>query len=124
MSPMKLLQSIFTSAPRVSPVECSDQVRAGQAILVDVREPAEWRQGVAARAVLLPLSDLTGRRAQWSDLLAQAKDRAILLYCASGGRSSLAARILVREGFQAANTGGLNDWADIGWPIDQAPGRN
>jgi hypothetical protein len=29
----------------------------------------------------------------------------------------MAARILVAEGIQAANTGGLSDWLDAGWPM-------
>ena len=43
--------------------------------------------------------------------------REILLYCASGGRSGMAARMLVAEGVRAANTGGLADWLDAGWPV-------
>jgi len=36
---------------------------------------------------------------------------------ATGGRSGMAARILVSEGVRAANTGGLADWLDAGWPV-------
>lgn len=46
-----------------------------------------------------------------------ARDREILLYCASGGRSGLAARLLAQEGFQAHNTGGLTNWAAADWPV-------
>ena len=47
--------------------------------------------------------------------------REVLLYCVSGGRSGIAARILVAEGVSAANTGGLVDWADAGWIVTQPP---
>ena len=49
--------------------------------------------------------------------LAQLGAREIYLYCASGLRSGLAARILASEGCRAFNTGGLSDWADTRWPI-------
>ncbi|MBS0664673.1 MAG: rhodanese-like domain-containing protein [Verrucomicrobia bacterium] len=123
MNPFKMFKSMFTPVPRLEPLSCASRIREGEAFLVDVREPDEWRAGVAQRARLLPLSDLTGSRAQWRKFLAEAKDREIYLYCASGGRSGLAARLLAGEGFRTANTGGLGDWADAGWPVVK-PGRS
>jgi rhodanese-related sulfurtransferase len=117
MNLLKMLKSMFTSAPRFSPAECAHRIRSGEALLVDVREPGEWAGGVADRAALLPLSDLTGARVQWKKFLAETGDREVLLYCASGGRSGMAARILVAEGVRAANTGGLADWLAAGWPV-------
>lgn len=116
-----MLKALFQSAPRHAPADCAARVRAGHALLVDVREPKEWAGGVAETAVLLPLSDLTGSRALWTEFLATAKGREVLLYCVSGGRSGIAARILVAEGVSAANTGGLVDWVDAGWPLDEKP---
>ena len=78
---------------------------------------------MAERAVLLPLTDLTGRRAQWKPFLADNTGRELLLYCAAGGRSGIAARILATEGFRVANTGSLSDWIDSGWPVVQPPTR-
>jgi len=117
MNLLKMIKSQFTSAPCKSPAECAQRVRTGEALLIDVREPGEWSGGVAQSARLLPLSDLTGARAQWQKFLAEANGREVLLYCASGGRSGMAARILVAEGVRAANTGGLADWLDAGWPV-------
>lgn len=114
---LQMIRSAFTPAARLAPLDCAAHIRAGEALLVDCREPDEWRGGVAQRARLLPFSDLTGSRAQWTKFLAEAKDREILLYCASGGRSGMAARLLAGEGFRTANTGGLGDWVDAGWPI-------
>lgn len=117
MSLLKSLKSLLTPAPRIAPAEAAARVRSGHALLVDVREPAEWRGGVAQHAALLPLSDLTGARHHWRDFLAQAGGREVLVYCASGMRSGSAARILGGEGIRAANTGGLADWAAAGWPV-------
>ncbi len=117
MNLFKMLKSLLTSAPRSTPRDCADRVRTGEALLVDVREPGEWSSGVAERAVLLSLTDLTGGRTQWKTFLADNAGRELLLYCASGGRSGMAARILAAEGFRTANTGGLGDWIAAGWPV-------
>ena len=62
MNPFKLMKALFTSAPRHTPRDCMERVRSGEALLIDVREPDEWTEGVAELAVLLPLSELTPRR--------------------------------------------------------------
>jgi rhodanese-related sulfurtransferase len=117
MSLFGSLKSMLTPGPRIDPLEAAQRVRSGDALLVDVREPGEWRHGVAEKAALLPLSDLNGSRARWRDFLSKAKDKEVFVYCASGMRSAGAARILAAEGFKAVNAGGLGDWAAAGWPI-------
>ena len=64
MNLFKMIKSLFTSAPRLAPHECAQRIRAGEAVLIDVREPGEWSSGVAEHAVLLSLTDLTGGRSQ------------------------------------------------------------
>ncbi|MCF3652373.1 rhodanese-like domain-containing protein [Synoicihabitans lomoniglobus] len=105
--------------PRIEPTEAAAKVRAGEAILIDVREPAEWSEGVAAPAYLLPLSDLRGARKKWSHVLATAKkeNKQVLLYCRSGNRSGQAANILAKEGFDVANVGGFRDWNRANLPL-------
>lgn len=117
MNPFKLIKSMFTSAPSLPAQECFERVRTQDALLIDVREASEWASGVADRAVLLPLSDLTGRRAQWHAFLAANPHRELLCYCQMGGRSAIAARILASEGFKATNVGGVGEWSAAGWPI-------
>lgn len=117
MNLLKIFKVLFASATRMAPSACAARVRSGAALLIDVREPGEWAGGVAHSATLLAFSDLTGQRAQWRQFLAAANGREVLLYCASGSRSGLAARILLAEGVRAANTGGLSDWRAAGWPV-------
>ena len=102
---------------RVEPAETAQLVRDKKAVLVDVREPAEWAGGVAQKAVLLPLSDLTGPRWQWQPFLKQVGDREIILYCHSGSRCGMAARMLVAEGYKVANGGSLRAWHRAGLPV-------
>lgn len=121
MNPFKLLRAMFKSAPRIAAADCFPRVRSGEARLIDVREPGEWTTGVAEQAVLLPLTDLTGSRAQWRAFLASNANRELLLYCQTGGRSAIAAHVLASERFRAANAGSLTEWSSAGWPIVPPP---
>lgn len=112
-----ILFHMFAHRPSLSPQEAQTAVSAGQAVLVDVREPDEWVDGVAAPAVLLPLSDLRGPRKEWGSFLDKNRDKRILLYCRSGGRAGTATGALKAEGFNAENVGGFSDWANAGLPV-------
>jgi rhodanese-related sulfurtransferase len=102
---------------RVQPSEAAQLVRDNKAMLVDVREPAEWSDGVVKGAALLPLSDLAGPRTRWKPFLAAIAEREIILYCLSGSRSGRAARLLAGEGFKTANAGGIGSWQAAGLPM-------
>ena len=117
MNPLKFIKAQFRSVARFTPTECAARIRAGNAILVDVRQPNEWVAGVADRAVLLPLADLTGKRVRWKPFLATHDGRELLLYCGAGVRSAMAAKILAAEGFKTANAGGFPEWVAAGWPV-------
>ena len=74
-------------------------------LILDVRTPMEFNMGAYPGAVNIDLDALPGRIEELG-----AKDREILIYCASGARSSYAQRILVQYGFtNVENVGGLHD---------------
>lgn len=76
-------------------------VAGGKAVLVDVREAGEWKDGHLKSAKLLPLSDLkTGVPA---DALKKTlpPGKIVYLHCASGGRCKTAADILKKQGYDA-----------------------
>ena len=101
----------------LKPEEAARRVAAGTAVLIDVREPAGWRDGVVTGALLLPLSDLQGERQQWKPVLAAHADKELILYCRSGNRSGLAARLLAGEKFKTANAGGFSAWKAAAQPV-------
>ena len=105
------------AGPSISAAEANERVKAATAVLIDVREPDEWNDGVAEPALLCSLSDLSGPRAQWKAVLEANKDKELILYCASGARSGVAASILRKEGFNAVNAGGLGNWSRAGLPV-------
>lgn len=50
-------------------------------------------------------------------------DRPILLYCASGGRASLAGKVLKDMGYpEVYNIGGFKDWQEAGGEVEPAAG--
>lgn len=112
-----LLRMFLLTRPGINLEAAKVALKAGSAVLVDVREPAEWNRGVAKQAVLLPLSDLRGPRKQWRVFLEKNPGKQILLYCHSGARSGQAAAQLRGEGFDCINAGSLRDWDHAGWPI-------
>ena len=102
----------------MTPEEAAKRVKEGKAILIDVREAGEWADtGVAESAVLLSLSDLRGDRSAWKPFLKENKDKELILYCRSGNRSGIAARILSKEGYRVANAGGFKHWKSNGLPV-------
>jgi rhodanese-related sulfurtransferase len=105
------------AGPILTPEEAARRVATGTAILIDVREPSEWRDGVVKGALLLPLSDLQGDRQQWKPVLAANADKELILYCRSGNRAGIAARLLAGEKFKTANAGGFSAWKSAGQPV-------
>jgi len=114
---LALFSPSASGVSRVAPPDAAQRVGDRKAVLVDVREPAEWADGVAEPATLLPLSDLTGARRQWKPFLDQVGDREIILYCRSGSRSGRAAALLAAEGFKTANAGSISGWQRAGLPV-------
>lgn len=112
-----VLRMFFLGRPGIDLASAKAALQSGTALLVDVREPGEWRRGVARQAALLPLSDLRGSRAEWRAFLEKNPGKKLLLYCQSGARSGLAAAQLRREGVDAVNVGSLRDWDRTGWPV-------
>ena len=81
-----------------------DKIAAG-AKVVDVRTPAEFKDGSYPGAINIPISVLPVRMNEL-----EPKDKPIVLFCASGARSGQGARLLKQAGFtDVINAGGLDD---------------
>ena len=76
--------------------------RGGNFTLLDVREREEYENGHLRGAVSIPLDELEARAREIP------RDRPVIIYCAYGSHSMMAARLLDRMGYRAVNTvGGL-----------------
>ena len=81
-----------------------EKIQAG-AKVVDVRTPEEFRDGSYQGAINIPLATLIARQAELGP-----KEGPIVLFCASGARSGMGARLLKQAGFKdVINAGGLSD---------------
>ncbi len=84
-----------------------------QHTLLDVRSAGEWRSGHAPGAEHIPLGELSG----WGADL--ATDLPVVVICASGNRSALAATTLARQGMKLVYnfSGGMASWKGAGLPV-------
>jgi len=104
------------AAKKVSPAEAYRKHAAeqGGALIVDVRQPAEWGSGTIPGAARVPLTHL----GSYMDEL--PRDRQLLTICASNHRSPLAARRLKKAGFDVLDvSGGMQAWREAGLPLEE-----
>jgi rhodanese-related sulfurtransferase len=103
--------------PSVSPAEATQLINRHDAIVIDVREPAEFAAGHLLGAKNLPLARLA---APGSDV-AKRKDRPVIVYCDGSDRAGKAASALKKQGFaRVLNlSGGIKAWQDAGLPVEK-----
>ncbi|WP_232695489.1 rhodanese-like domain-containing protein [Brevibacillus daliensis] len=65
----------------------------GKVVLIDVRQPDEYKSGYIAPAINIPVGQIQSRLNEIN------KNKEVLLYCKSGMRSKLAAKILKKNGY-------------------------
>jgi len=99
MSLFKNMLSALTGGQHRITVDEGKQRVAEGALIVDVRTPGEFAAGHLPDAVNIPVGELTRRLSELP------RDRALVLYCASGARSSRAAAFLENAGYQVGDMG-------------------
>jgi rhodanese-related sulfurtransferase len=94
--------------------QAEQDISAGAALLIDVREEWEFRRRRVPGATLIPLGQLTLRVDELP------RDRRILIICEHGNRSLSAAEYLRRRGLDAVSIrGGTSAWARANLPVEQ-----
>jgi hydroxyacylglutathione hydrolase len=101
--------------PEVTVAQFAGEWHPGEAQLVDVREPDEWTEGHAPRAILIPLGELMSRRGELDPA------RPVVTICRSGRRSLTAAEILLGTGFRDVRSlnGGMIAWREAQMPVER-----
>ncbi len=86
-------------------------------VLIDVRERDEYEQGFIPRAEWVPRGFLELRV---EDLVPE-RDREVIIYCAGGTRSAMAARSLEELGYSRVSSmaGGFRAWKNAGYPFER-----
>lgn len=106
----------------LSPSQVNDEMTKGNATLIDIREAEELKQNGRIRgSVHAPRgmlefyadSSLPYHKPEFD------KSKRIILHCASGGRSALAASTLKQMGYEnvAHMDGGIKAWKEAGLPV-------
>ena len=102
--------------PEVTVAEVAERRQRGEdVILLDVREKDEVRTGYINGAISVPRGFLEMQvTGQIPD-----RDQDVVVYCAGGVRSLLAARVMREMGYQHVSSmaGGITQWKDAGYPI-------
>lgn len=109
---------LFNRTPRIDAAAAAELIAARTALVVDVRQNAEWKTGHIQGAIHIPLGALSSRMNQLPN------GKTIVTVCASGHRSAVAARTLTRAGHDVLNLrGGMNAWARAGLPLRTSNSR-
>ena len=110
-----LLRQVKSEIEEIETPEAARLLESGEPpLFLDVRERDEWDEGHIPGAVHIPRGSLESR----IETAAPDRDRAVVVYCATGARSAFATKTLEELGYESvANlAGGYVDWKQNGFP--------
>jgi rhodanese-related sulfurtransferase len=112
---MLLWPGLRQGGKRVGTVEATRLINREEAVILDVRESAEFDAGHLPEARHLPLKELESRFSE----LASLKEKPLLVVCAAGARAGQACARLEKQGFTRLHVleGGVDAWQRAGLPL-------
>ena len=120
----ELLAAANASVPKIRPEDAATLIEGGSVLVVDVRDGLELQStGKIQGAIHVTRGMLEFRADPESPYHDKAfdRDKTVLVYCASGGRSALAGKTLQDLGYtDVRNLGGFKDWIDCGGKVEKA----
>ena len=120
----QLMEAANAAVPKITPDKVRDLIAKGNTLIVDVRDaPEVEKSGKVAGAVNISRGMLEFRADPESPYHDKnfSKDKTVILYCASGGRSALSGKALKDMGYnEVYNLGGFKDWAESGGAVDKS----
>ena len=119
----QLLEAANAAVPKITPAQARDMMAKGDTLVVDVRDAPELeKSGKVAGAVHHSRGMLEFRADPASPYYDNnfSGDKTVIVYCASGGRSALAGKVLKDMGYsQVYNMGAFKDWAESGGAVEK-----
>ena len=111
----KLVAQAKQRITEISPADARKQAEAGGAILIDVREEGDWREGHAEGATHLSRGEI---ELEIEEQIPDVK-QPIICYCGGGSRSALVAESLQKMGYENVRSmaGGVRAWKEAGLPM-------
>jgi rhodanese-related sulfurtransferase len=119
----QMMEAANAAVPRVTPAQAREMIAKGNTLVVDVRDGTEVAaSGKVAGAVHVSRGLLEFRVDP--ELPSHdknfTKDKTLIVYCASGGRSALAGKLLKDMGYDRVyNLGAFKDWAESGGAVEK-----
>jgi rhodanese-related sulfurtransferase len=106
-----------TGGPWASTLEATQMINRQDALVIDVREDAEYAKGHIVGARHIPLSQLEARAKE----LQKYKSKPVITCCETGNRSSSAIATLKKLGFENVYNlaGGYAGWQQAGLPVEK-----
>ena len=122
----QLMEAADAAVPRITPQQAKELLAKGDVLVVDVRDASEVaREGKVAGALNVSRGMLEFRAdpaSPYHDAQFR-KERPVIVYCASGGRSALSGKTLKDLGYQQVfNLGGFKGWVEAGGAVDKPAG--
>jgi rhodanese-related sulfurtransferase len=123
VSVKQMMEAANAAVPRITPAQAREMIAKGNTLVVDVRDGTEVAaSGKVAGAVHVSRGLLEFRADP--ELPSHDKnfatDKTLIVYCASGGRSALAGKLLKDMGYgQVYNLGAFKDWAESGGAVEK-----
>ena len=125
---MEMVATARAGIENLTPAEVADEIDRGDVLLVDLREPDETANGVIPGALSAPRGMLEFHADPATPYHLDCFDpgRRVIVYCASGARSALAAKSLQDLGYGdvAHLDGGFKRWMDEDRPLAARPGHS
>jgi rhodanese-related sulfurtransferase len=119
----QMMEAANAVVPRITPAQAQEMIAKGDTLVVDVRDAPELeKSGKVAGAVHVSRGMLEFRADPDSPYHDKSftKDKTMILYCASGGRSALGGKVLKEMGYDRVyNLGAFKDWVESGGSIEK-----
>src|ERR671910_807038 len=116
MASAEPIELVRSRIEEIDPADAREELTAGDAVLVDTREPQEWDEAHLEGATLVPPATVADRIEE----VAPDRSQRVVLYCRVGNRSARAADLLESElGYEdvASIAGGIEAWQQAGLPV-------
>ena len=116
MASAEPIELVRSRIEEIDPADAREELAAGDAVLVDTREPHEWDEAHLEGATLVPPATVADRIEE----VAPDRSQRVVLYCRVGNRSARAADLLESElGYEdvASIAGGIEAWQQAGLPV-------
>jgi rhodanese-related sulfurtransferase len=123
MNVKQMMETANTAVPQITAAEAKEMLAKEGALIVDVRDAPEIEKtGKIAGALHVSRGMLEFRadpECPYHDKSFQ-KSKPVILYCASGGRSALAGKVLKEMGYRVHNLGAFKTWLESGGPVEKS----